>query len=132
MTKELQRIAIAKVCGWEWRPYADTMAWMLDGKVVWWEQVVGLNPKIVPVDPLPDYLNDLNAMHEAEKMLSDDGEYSQRNHFACILGELTYNDNGRGWKPLCNDDCFPILHATAAQRAEAFLKTLGLWENSPA
>jgi len=75
-----------------------------------------------------DPLNDLNAMHEAENvLLSDDATYSQRNFYASLLGSITLNDNGRGWQPLSNDDCFPILHATAAQRAEAFLRTLNLW-----
>ena len=81
----------------------------------------------VGLDSLPDYLNDLNAMHEAEELLlPDDAAYSQRNFYASELGRICLNDNGRGWKPLSNDDCFPILHATARQRAEAFLRTKGI------
>jgi hypothetical protein len=79
----------------------------------------------------PNYHEDLNAMHEAEKILmADDAMYSQRNFYAHHLGSITLNDNGRGWQPLSNDDCFPILHASAAQRAEAFLRTLDLWKDN--
>lgn len=56
-----------------------------------------------------DYCSDLNAMHEAEKVLTKEhcDSYEHR------LG-MTVN---RPW------------HATARQRAEAFLRTLGKWEN---
>jgi hypothetical protein len=58
---------------------------------------------------LPDYCTDLNAMHEAEKML----DFNQ-------LRDMEDNVSFR----------FAVLpfHATAAQRAEAFLRTLGKWE----
>ena len=60
----------------------------------------------------PDYLNDLNAMHEAEKVLTDE---QKREYRICLFR-------------LC--DCYAgrEVHATAAQRAEAFLKTLNLWK----
>lgn len=121
MTPEAQRIAIAKVCGWEWMAgeasdkHPSYYGWGKDG--------VGFRQ-------LPEYISDLNAMHEAEELLlPDDAAYSQRNFYASELGRICLNDNGRGWKPLSNDDCFPILHATAAQRAEAFLRTLNLWKD---
>jgi hypothetical protein len=60
----------------------------------------------------PDYLNDLNAMHEAEATL----RFDDRNHYIDRLGE-TYHDS---WE-FCT--------ATAAQRAEAFLRTIGKWED---
>jgi|694.fasta_scaffold122852_3 hypothetical protein len=131
MTPEKQRIAIAEACGWKgiseqflvgyapWRtePYSDRVnACPVD------------ELECFPLDPLPDYLNDLNEMRKVEEMLlPDDAAYSQRFFYASELGRITGNDNGNGWKPLSNDACFPILHATAAQRAEAFLKTLELW-----
>lgn len=110
MTPEQQRIAIAESCGFKIEDYK-----MEDGNI--------------NVAPLPDYLNDLNAMREVEKMLlPDDAQYSQCNFYASELGRLTGNNNGQGWKSLSNDDCFNILHAKAAQRAEAFLRTLNLWK----
>lgn len=131
MTPEQKRIAIAEACGWRgiseqflvgyapWRiePYSDRVNAC---------SIADLDS--IPLDPLPDYLNDLNAMHAAEKvLLPDDAYYSQRNFYASEVGRVTGNDNGQGWKPLSNDACFNILHATAAQRAEAFGLILELW-----
>jgi len=59
-----------------------------------------------------DSCNDLNAMHEAEKSLAHD----IRNRYIDLLGE-TYSDS---WE---------FATATARQRAEAFLKTIGKWES---
>ena len=61
----------------------------------------------------PDYLADLNAMHEAEKLLNipeNMRRHAWNNYKAC-LDEMT---RGSGF------------HATAPQRAEAFRHTLGL------
>lgn len=58
-----------------------------------------------------DFCNDLNAMHDAEKVLTDD----QRSIFyPRWLGGFMSRTG-------------PI-YATARQRAEAFLRTLGKWE----
>ncbi len=66
---------------------------------------IGVMPNQVGTAKLPDYLNDLNAMHEAEKVLQ--GE------------QLTeYVERWVEW------------NSTAAQRAEAFLRTLGPWKDS--
>jgi hypothetical protein len=66
---------------------------------------------------LPDYLNDLNAMHEAEKVLSRGEGYHQKGGFGLYKTALA---------EVC-DEQHPI-DATAAQRAEAFLRTIGKWE----
>ncbi len=69
-----------------------------------------------------DFCNDLNAMHEAEKVL----DIKQVELFAdimynlCVEGKVT-TPNRLGWR-------FALLNATARQRAEAFLRTLGNWE----
>lgn len=60
-----------------------------------------------------DYLNDLNAMHEAEETLNED----QRSAYIGRL-EGCMMSGPEEW-----DTTF----ATAAQRAEAFGRTLGLW-----
>ena len=64
---------------------------------------------------LPDYCTDLNAMHEAEEMLSK----AQWEDFVQHLANEWINVSD-AWKDVC--------HATARQRAEAFLRTLGKWE----
>ena len=91
MTPESQRIAIAEACG-------------LTGYL----------------HSLPDYLSDINAMNEAEKMLTD----AQYIYFAAELNACWFHDNPQ------TDKRVGILRsasATAAQRAEAFLRTLNLW-----
>ena len=62
----------------------------------------------------PDYFNDLDAMHEVECT------------FPTILEALEYQD---ALKKVTDVKRNPIWFATAAQRAEAFLKTLGLWKD---
>jgi hypothetical protein len=89
MTPEAQRIAIAEECGWK-TGYRDPEAW----------------------HPLPDYLNDLNAMHEAEKMLVS----------------LQWVSYSRRLQTLCDESVTWPIHATASQRAEAFLRTIGKWK----
>ena len=65
---------------------------------------------------LPDYCNDLNAMHVAEKVLKDK-RLLFRYHLA--LAELAqFQGNNH----------LNTFHATASQRAEAFLKTVELWK----
>jgi hypothetical protein len=66
---------------------------------------------------LPDYLNDLNAMNEAEKVLNKPERMQKHafNNYAYLLIGM------------CKHQCNAI-HATAAQRAEAFLRTLNLWK----
>jgi len=98
MTPEKQRIAIAEACGWKInkrkllaKPPNDS-----------WQYL----------DTIPDYLNDLNAMHEAEKILTA----QQRRSYVSYIFNLPASE--------CESNTF----ATAAQRAKAFLRTLNLWE----
>ena len=59
----------------------------------------------------PDYLNDLNAMHEAEKIF-DHALYCRYINELC---DVTIKGNNS------------MYMATAAQRAEAFLRTIDKW-----
>jgi len=101
MKPEEQRIAIAETCGFkrEERGYGSYTR-IEDGEEFTYYS-----------HDLPDYLNDLNAMHEAEKALSLKG----RNNYIDWLGTTYY-------------DSWEFCRATAAQRAEAFLRTIGKWE----
>jgi hypothetical protein len=67
---------------------------------------------------LPDYCTDLNAMHEAENHLGQSTnmvEYTNALYdMACLVQSLTYRWNPYG--------------LPARYRAEAFLRTLGKWE----
>lgn len=73
--------------------------------------------------PVPDYLNDLNAMHEAEKVLTP--EQSER-YSEFILDVLQIPSPFIGTARCA----FLTGHATAAQRAEAFLRAVGKREES--
>jgi hypothetical protein len=65
-----------------------------------------------------DYCNDLNAMHEAEKWMISNLRLLDFWQFAEELKRIVPANLG--------DDSY--IHATARQRAEAFLKAIGKWE----
>ena len=111
MTKEQQRIAIAEACGWS-KPRKAR----LQGRPVtyWLPPDSSYMDSRIYEQQLPDYLNDLNAMHEAEKKLSNEKKEAYAVTLHNICGNVPF------W--------FGIAHATTAQRTEAFLKTLNLWE----
>ena len=71
----------------------------------------------------PDYLNDLNAMHEAEKVLSPANQLAS--------GESQWSEY-LVWLGFCGKNKTHVVYgcvtATAAQRAEAFLRTIGKWK----
>ncbi|NBW12674.1 MAG: hypothetical protein EBR82_32085 [Caulobacteraceae bacterium] len=106
MNPEKQRIAIAEACGWvaktEQVEHTDGYQWTETRK--FWVSQHGKRGE------LPDYFHDLNAMHEAEKVLRP----MQRGQYRT---ELVY--------VLAGADIF----ATAEQRAEAFLRAIGKWED---
>jgi hypothetical protein len=101
MTPESQRIAIAKACGWS------------EGTTGLWK-----DPDKSGYYACPDYLNDLNAMHEAEKVLTDAQMIKFERELGVIVCKFAMQDG----------PAYKIWHATAAQRAKAFLRTLGLWK----
>lgn len=124
MTPEAQRIAIAEACGLctapssEWKRTQYYVEYNQDDE---FECKRCKERKESPHHSLPDYLKDLNVMHEAEKTLR--GEQGIVFRF-----ELAKNSDGKKAQ-------FPTVeaamcHATAAQRAEAFLRTIGKWEES--
>jgi hypothetical protein len=117
MTTEKQRIAIAEACGWKMHDHPDCLA----KKEGWvsrdWETWV-MNPSglLVFKHDIPDYLNDLNAMAEAETC-----EAIQRVGYAKYIECLAI---------ACGTERLgALVFATAAQRAEAFLRTIGKWED---
>lgn len=101
MNETNQRIAIATLLGWKLWEFTGT-----NHDEVWWSDPNGVSKLR---DNPPDYLNDLNACHEMEKVLTND----QR-------------DDYMGW--IDDDREFEFITATAQQRAEAFLKTIGKWK----
>ena len=109
MKPEQQRIAIAEACGWKkCRTEQGHLAW-------------GCDPDTGYEQKLPNYLGDLNAMHEAEKVL---GEKRIRSYTFTLAQALDTSPT------VDLDDQFLNIHATAPQRAEAFLRVHGKWEES--
>lgn len=103
LTNEQKRVAIAECCGWKLNP-AKHAAKILD----WIHEPTG-HTGYFP----PDFLNSLDAIAQAEATLSE-GE--RRTYFYHLFGTQRLDD-GDLWK---------AVHATATQRADAFLKVKGI------
>ena len=118
MTPEEQRVAIPEACGWR-----ETEAW-LDGRRCFERADSNAGWDF---DSLPNYLNDLNAMHEAEKCLPNDIAEAQ---YALELLKMVsrWAKPGFDWGDQSQHDFFLVANATARQRAEAFLRVKGLWK----
>jgi len=97
MTNEQINAAIAEACGRRRNPKGG---WYPDNG---WD---------FGTQGIPDYCNDLNSMHEAEKVLTG-------------LNRHAFCD---GLFDIVADHLWEVLTATARLRAEAFLRTLGKWE----
>ena len=67
---------------------------------------------------IPDFSGDLNEMHEAEKTLKG---YEQIHTYVWHLS------NRKDWE---TDFKLMEVHISARDRAEAFLRTLGKWEEA--
>lgn len=106
MTPEAQRIAIAEACGWKRSDHIILGNWV--------------NPADGKHHALPNYLNDLNAINSAIQILNE----QQRREFALWLTAVTREGT---YFPTTYDELFPAIMATAAQRAEAFLRAIGKW-----
>ena len=112
MTDEQINAAIAEACGWtDCRVIQKATS---DGcKSVAYGIPNGYGYDVI----CPFFATDLNAMHEAEKVLKG---YDQ------IATYVWHLENRAGdWS---TDLQLMATHAIARQRAEAFLRTLGKWE----
>jgi hypothetical protein len=122
MNKEKQRIAIAEACGIV-GPFDNR--WIKEYEEEGGDAYGFTGFEKGELVFIPDYLNDLNAMHEAEKTLSDE----QIARWQRDLWLTCENDF------YALEACAPpivlrrFISATAAQRAEAFLRTIGKWED---
>ena len=118
MNQEKQRIAIAGACGWRHKERVFEVGVQIE--LGGWYDPDGHFYGEHTSD-LPNYLNSLDAIHEAEKALFEGGlalsvaspELRRELYFSQLI-------------KVCGDH--PAMSATAEQRAKAFLKTLGLWE----
>ena len=109
MSPEKQRIAIATACGWTAEQDSNGY-WRATNQNSGHASELWLSERNVWSVGIPNYLGDLNACHEMEKVLT----YEQFDDYYIELAK-------RMVRPF---------HATAAERCEAFLRTLGLWEDA--
>jgi len=101
LAPEEQRAEVALLCGYTFHPDNPRMKWSCNRTKI--------NGGIFSVSP-PDYLNDLNAMHEAVETLREKSGpewFDFGAHLATTCGS-TMN----------------CINATAAQRAEALVLTM--------
>ena len=117
MSPKKQRIAIAEACGWK-----DCHA---TGGLP-----CGIAPGEAEHRQVPDCTADLNVIHEAEKVL--------------LISDTAWADYGNNLQEVCRwyavgivpdyrrdlASLAKIAHATALQRSEALLRTIGKWEET--
>jgi hypothetical protein len=113
--------AIAEHCGWQFLPERDTR---LGPQPELWEGPDGdrfFESPFKDWPPYPNYHGDLNAMRKAENTLTDEqfGRY-------CFSLQHLYLELSQYRSAL------GAISATADQRAEAFLRTIGKWKESEA
>ena len=106
MTDEQINQAIAEACGWT--DIHDSGPW--HNHALWGYPPMKPGQGGNAYKYLLDYCTDLNAMHEAERGLTQ----AQTDEYIAVLFDATY------------EACL----ATARQRTEAFLRTLGKWEEA--
>ena len=116
MTQEQKRIKLAEAAGWKRAGLINE--WLRPSR----EHIPQFHSSWVGLDSLPEYFNELNAVHELEKVLNA----GQINTY---LGKLYgYTKPAKvGANPWEIISFRVAVHATAAQRAEALGKTLNLW-----
>lgn len=125
MTPQEQNSAIAEACGWR------DCHWSLASNVdlPFPERCLcGIAPSSEVHSPLPNYTTDLNAMHEAEKVLKWEQRKQYHNTLVDVAG-FSYCEADTTEETNLDWDC-RLCHATASQRAEAFLRTLSKWKDS--
>jgi len=118
MTPEQKRIAIAEAFGWRWfnKNEINSAALLKFG---YWRSADNKQS----LDDPPDYLNDLNAMHEAEKALTPEQELDYVEELKGLIMQDAYDHEPRYFKSnLSSGDS--IYRCTSSQRADAFLKTI--------
>ena len=128
LSPEEQRIKVAELCGWKNCGYRfqdgkinDDGVYVPKGEATISSSGYGVLTGEAPwskssvIAAIPDYLNDLNAMCEAEKVALSHKDY----HHNYLLNLIIVCD-APGWRI---DPC-AIVCATASQRAEALYLTM--------
>lgn len=130
MNKEQQRIAIAEACGWTRYPEKDSAFGH-----AYWAQFKDNHFQQDTSEiggALPDYLNDLNAMHEAYLQVIQGKDLDQAFawHLYDIINRECYDKTGHKFDDIVSPSevMHHTINASAEQRAEAFLFTINNYE----
>ncbi len=100
MTSRQQQIKIAELLGYKWpglREEKDSIGWTLGGAYI---------PR------LPEFTTDLNAMHEAEKILSPD---EKMQYLSNLYNLCQVHGSNLKYSPI---------YASATDKAKTFLQTI--------
>lgn len=114
-----QRIAIAESVGWtvyHRNDKGEIKSWKSPDGSIWQE----------PWTPLR-FTEDLNAMHEVERGLDDDLGCKYVNNLAEIVRPEWRDSDDMFYKS--STWTLRVVIATAAQRAEAYLRTINKWKD---
>lgn len=104
-----QRMAVARLSGWKEVARRQGM-------------LSGIPPRTRYISFIPEYHENLSAIHAAEKYLT----YEQAELYEEELTDICKKANELEENPLPGK--FAVIHAPAHLRVEAFLKTLDSWE----
>lgn len=132
MNANKQRIAIAETVGWKWSPHPkvshpDKLKWWIHPDLV--KMMVGSGVCGAPDGLLPDYLNDLNAAITLCDFLAERGWNCHLDNgldktWECIFTRgRTGNEN--------SDEHYGPGNTMTAAICQAFLRTVGKWEDEP-
>lgn len=125
MSPEQINIAIAKACGWKRLPSIGIARYQ-----PWCHESDDEGDDLRTDTQLPNYHGDLNAMHEAEKVLTQRNKSTYWDALMKAVGPdstVDLVDIYDEYTTSPSTSGFAMIHATSAQRAEAFLRTLNLW-----
>lgn len=129
MTSEKQRVALAEFAGWRFGPEMKDAQTVLEpgyqarkeGALLCW---VKPGNEWFRQERIPDYLHDLNAIHEVEKLLSKD----QQIQFLMRLSQPVLT--AMPLDPSYAEEQWCLVTMTAKSRCEAILRAIGKWEES--
>lgn len=107
MTPKEQRLAIAKACGWAYHNIHPRYGKQSVKSWYYRDSDTTVSHK----SSLPDYLNDLNAVHHFENYVKQDDPHA----YACYASDL--------FEKYGSD----AVSLPASTRAEELLKTIGKW-----
>lgn len=129
MTDQEINIAISEILGVQKKEIDKRLAWEKVERDFQYG-TIGINEyykEHLRVDPTPkvivDYANDLNAMHEATKILKGRQVLEYVNNLWEVVAP------GADWDSAPTGTFFAFINATARQRAEAFLRALNKWKD---